>query len=521
MIPPDDQWRRTDARMIGLTTVTRLGSLAIPVLVVVLRLSEDEDQTWSLRLAVGGAVLAVGSAILSWHATRYRFDATRLQVRRGVLRRTVLTAPLDRIRTVDLEAPLLHRALGLAKVTIGTATGSDSITLDSLSRAQSAELREQLLRWGRGASSALVTEAATTTPDDDTSPLPARENPATRAADLPAVAHPAPRADDGVVLARLDPHWVRYAPTGLLGGAATTVALLAALWGFARDTALPRRVLDALPGSTAAAIVVVLIVVVAAGMLMATGTWVSSWWGATLTREPGGTLHLRRGLMTTSSTTLEEARIRGVRLAEPPIARLLTGASLHALSSGTGSAGEVQLLPTCPRDVATAVGHQVLLPSPGNDPMTVPTRGHGPVARRRLLIRAVIRAAVLTGLVWALASWRDWTPAWPVIVGAQVAWFGLLAELTHRHRGHALDDEHLVVTSGALWRTRVVLQTRGIIGWTIGQTLLQRRAGLATLTAATSAGPGFVTVEDVPLEDAVALVAQATPDVWERVRATV
>lgn len=187
---------------------------------------------------------------------------------------------------------------------------------------------------------------------------------------------------------------------------------------------------------------------------------------------------------------------------------------MHALAAGVGTEGEVQLLPTCPRDVATAVGHRVLRPPPGSDPLSVPTRRHGPVAHRRVLVRAVIRVATLLALLWALAAWRGWTPAWPVLVVALLAWFLLVAELTHRHRGWALDGGNLVVTSGALWRTRVVLQTRGILGWTVEQSLLQRRLGLASVTAATAAGAGAVGVEDLPLEDAVALVTQATPEVW-------
>jgi putative membrane protein len=43
----------------------------------------------------------------------------------------------------------------------------------------------------------------------------------------------------------------------------------------------------------------------------------------------------------------------------------------------------------------------------------------------------------------------------------------------------------------------VALQRRGIIGWTVRQSVFQRRAGLATVLATTAAGSGAYAVRDV------------------------
>ena len=51
----------------------------------------------------------------------------------------------------------------------------------------------------------------------------------------------------------------------------------------------------------------------------------------------------------------------------------------------------------------------------------------------------------------------------------------------------------------------------GIIGWTVRQTLLQRRAGVATLIAATAAGVKRYQVIDVPAELAWTIAAEASP----------
>ncbi|KGM13389.1 PH domain-containing protein [Cellulomonas bogoriensis] len=523
MIAQDGQWRRTAGRMVLIIVVGRIASLALPVVFIATR----QDGWWSLVAAAVGAVLAVVSAVLSWLVTLYRFDAERLQVRRGLVARTTLTAPLDRVRTVDLEAPLLHRALGLAKVTIGTGTSTDRITLDSLDKTHSAVLRDQLLAArhlatgvepvGSGPSAATDPTGASDLPAV-THDVPAHDGfhhdgtgPATQAPAAPGPPTPAP---EPTVLARLSLGWVRFAPASMVSGAVVLLMILGAVWFATRTTAITTRLVGALPGVAWVAVLVMASLLLVGGMLMSTLTWVTTWWGATLTREPGGTLHLRRGLTTTTSTTVEEARIRGVRLVEPLLVRWLRGANLQAWATGVGAGGTVNLLPTAPREVATAVGRSVLEPPPGPDPLTVRTRRHGRVAHRRLFIGAVIDTAVLLGLAWLVAAWRGWEPPWALLAAGLLAWSGTVAQLEHLWRGYALVGEHLVVTTGALRHRRVVLQTRGVLGWAISQSVLQRRVGLATLTATTAAGPGFVRIRDVTLADAQALAVAATPDMW-------
>lgn len=64
--------------------------------------------------------------------TLYRIGETQIEVKRGLISRTVLTAPLDRVRSVDLTSPLIHRALGLTKVTVGTGSHDTDLELDAL-----------------------------------------------------------------------------------------------------------------------------------------------------------------------------------------------------------------------------------------------------------------------------------------------------------------------------------------------------------------------------------------------------
>jgi putative membrane protein len=68
-------------------------------------------------------------------------------------------------------------------------------------------------------------------------------------------------------------------------------------------------------------------------------------------------------------------------------------------------------------------------------------------------------------------------------------------------------------------RQRVSLDAEGIIGWTVRQSFFQRRAGVATVVAATPAGAGHYEVIDIPEELAWSLIEAVTPgcaDSWTR-----
>ncbi len=83
----------------------------------------------------------------------------------------------------------------------------------------------------------------------------------------------------------------------------------------------------------------------------------------------------------------------------------------------------------------------------------------------------------------------------------------LLAVDRSRALGHRVDAEWLVARAGSLDRRRDCIAAAGIIGWTVRQTLLQRRAGVATLIAATAAGVKSYRVIDVPAELAWSIAA--------------
>ena len=50
--------------------------------------------------------------VVPWLTTTYRVSDGQFQRRGGLLNRRQVTAPLDRVRSVDLDSDLLHRLLG-------------------------------------------------------------------------------------------------------------------------------------------------------------------------------------------------------------------------------------------------------------------------------------------------------------------------------------------------------------------------------------------------------------------------
>jgi putative membrane protein len=509
--PDPDGWQRLDVRNLLLDPIKAVGQFLVPAIIALVGLSSRRGELpwWSLPVVVLGAV-ALG--VLPWLTTSWRVTPTQFQKRSGLLNKRTSTAPLDRVRSVDLEASLLHRVLGLAKVQIGTGVDDDRITLDAISRERAAALRSELLARRGGVPLATGGPAQ---PDGALATEPdASPRPATGAspAAVPAVE---------TQLAAIDWSWLRFAPFSL-----TRLVLLAGLAGLLAQFADDLPFLDQEHLSsgwrwlTSFAIWLVVVLATLGGLvvwlLVSVTGYVVQWWDLRLTRGQGS-LHLAAGLFTTRAISVEETRVRGVELREPLLLRVVGGGELSTLATGVGSGGVTRILPPCPRPVCVAVGDDVLA-APGR--LTVPLHPHGPAARRRSHLRrarGTLALAALTVLPVVLTdvSWLGWwLPVAVLVVGLPLG--AALAEAAYRNLGHALvvaPDPHLVVGDAEVARVRTVLEADGVIGWVLTETWFQRRVGLVDLAATTAAGAERVVVRDVPRETAIRLADRTTPGV--------
>jgi putative membrane protein len=457
----------------------------LPLLAGVLVAGSSSGRSALWGLAGTGVAIVLG--LLRWFTTSYRVAAGRVQVRRGLLRRRVLSVPLDRVRTVDVSASPLHRVLGLVRVTVGTGLSdrrSDGgLRLDGLSAAEAARLRTELLHR----------------PDR---------------AGAPSVAP----AEELLVLA--PPAWARYGPF-TLSGFVTVFVVVGFAWRVVSEAHVdPRRLgplaaryapLAALPLWLDVLLVALALLVVV--VCASTVAYVLAFQGFRLVRSAGGALQVTRGLVTTRSTTIEERRLRGVEISETLLLRAVRGARCIAIATGLrvgrgAERGGTLLLPPAPREEARRVAAAVLRAS---EPVTVGLARHGPRAYRRRYTRLLAAWVLVTALLLALPLLAP-APAWTWEVSPVLLPLGLaLAHDRYRSLGHALAARTLVTSRGSLVRRRCMLTCDGIIGWNLDQSFFQRRAGLATLVATTAAGRQQYAVQDVPLDEAVRIADQALP----------
>lgn len=483
------EWQRLSPRMLAVHPVHEVVR-QLPVLVGSLVLgSATGNGAWPLA-ALG---VTVGVGLSRWFFTTYRIDDENVALRTGMLRRRSISVPRNRIRSVQTDSRLLHRVLGLTVLKVGTgheSRGRSAFALDAVPAAQVPRLRAALL-------------AESAVPETTDRPT-------------------------GRVLAAWHPSWLWYAPLSFSGllmiGAAVGVAYQSGL-----GVTIQQRVAQA---GTEAAHRTGVVVAVSVGvfgflalsvLLAVLWSWLT--YGNLVLRrqtERGlperlchGVLHLRYGLVRVREFTFDMRRFRGATLREPLLVRALRGARLDAVMTGVHGEGESSvLLPPCPARTCRTLLADLI------DDMAVlkpPLRSHGAAATRRRWTRALAVPAVSAGVlasanlvaappVWAWAGWAAVTAA-----------CALLAVDRARSLGHRVGDGWLVARAGSLERRLDCIACAGIIGWTVRQSLLQRRAGVATLIAATAAGRKRYHVIDVPADLAWSVAAAASPWVADSV----
>nr|WP_221379226.1 PH domain-containing protein [Actinoplanes polyasparticus] len=477
-------WRRLDRRAVPVAAIFMLGVAVVagvPTAVGLADISVAVALGWVLP---GAVVIVVAGTLAEWlrlRFSRYRIGPDRVELHTGMLIRNRRSLQRDRIRTVDVTANPLLRVFGLVSVRIGTGEHAEkgTVRLGPVTRATGDELRRTLLDRSAAAGA-------------------------------------------GGTLAVLDPAWIRYAPLSfvapLLGFSAVGGLLNVADW-FGLSGGLVEWTIDRLSGlGVLGGIAVLVVAALVTGAIGALGLWAERWWGYRLEREPGGTLRVRRGLLTTRSISVEEQRVRGVEVVEPLGNRLAGAARVDVVATGMATGVEQDkaqhstLLPPAPgalaRRVAADVVREPVAPTEAAhlSPHPVAARGRrlswalgGVLAGELpLIVLGLLVTDVLLHLAWITA-----TVAVPVAVA--------LALDAYRSLGHGIHGEYLVARSGSVRRSTVALQRRGIIGWTVRQSLFQRRAGLITVRATTAAGSGAYAIRDVAAGAGIDVADAAVP----------
>ncbi|MFB9724583.1 PH domain-containing protein [Planobispora longispora] len=470
---PDDGWERLDARTVGVGLSWLIGP-SIPATAAVVTVGPSARTVIPLAtlLVVLAGIAAQG--VLRHATTRYRVTDERVEIRSGLLFRRHRSVPRDRVRSVDATAGPVHRLLGVTAVRIGAGEREAGLRLDAVSRARAERLR---LLSGRESATPADTALVTVSP-----------------------------AWIGFALLSSWTPLIGLAPFGAFFRALEIFGVEPAEVGFLRDaweaaTRLPPVAVAGFAVGT----------VLAIGLLGALLLHTEVWWRFRLTREADGAYRVRRGLLTTRSSSLQESRVRGVEVAEPLPLRWGGGARLNALVAGVDPDDREErtsaaLLPPAPRRAALRVAEQVL----GAPVLETPLRPHPRAALRLRVSRVVWGAALPAAPLAGLGLWVGWIPdaLWLLAPACLLVTLPLAAG-AYRSLGHGVSGRYLITRHGAARRRTTALRRDAVIGWTVSRSPAQRRRDLMTLTAATSAGTHRV--KDVGVGQGLAFAEEAVP----------
>ncbi|MGW5878016.1 PH domain-containing protein [Nocardiopsis terrae] len=475
--------------------------------------------------------------LLRLRATRYRVTPERMEMRSGIIAKAYRSIPRERVRSVDVAAPIYVRIFGLCSVTVGTgesagAGGTDQLQLLYVTAGQGERLRRELLR---------------------------RAAPATGSPDGGEGTGEEEAEDEGTELVRLNPRWFAYAPatTATLGVGLGVIAALIGLnaqtgghgWQWISEQAdLPsaQEMSSFVMGRLLVVLPVTLLGLLLSGVVVLVATAVETWWDYRLLREQDGTVRLRRGLLTSVSLSVEGRRLNGVVLHEPFVLRSVGGASIRAVATGL-SAGDAQkteaksrLSPAMPVRRARELGAALMRES--DSALDVPLARHPKAALRRRFTRAALGSVAVLALAGVLAwaqqlateSWwnvlqeteaefmpvplispsAEAAPGWGWIAAALLGVVAAFWYAVGSYRGlaHGLHPGYLVVRKGMAVRDTVTLERSSVIGWRVTRSPFQRRLGLADVSATTASGEGLYTAQDVGLGQGLAWADEAVPD---------
>ncbi|MEU8814571.1 PH domain-containing protein [Actinoplanes sp. NPDC048796] len=466
-----DGWRRLSVRVVYMDLIRAAISCGVGYLGAVA--FNDGGPVWALVAGSVAGFLGALSDLVRWLTTRYRVTSTAVEMRSGWAAKRHRTVARDRIRTVDSSAKLVPRLFRLRVVHIGSGEQASSFTLNALDSGHAARLRRELL---------------------PSEPVSAEE---------PAA---------GNALARLRWQWVPLNMVSAWGPIVVAGPLFALYWflrPFGVDLVSVGR--DALgwdSRSLTANLLLCAVIVYPLGVAASAAAFLAENWGFELARE-GDALVTRRGLFTTHTLQRDDRRMRGLAFREPLAWRWLRLTETSVVTTGlrqTADAPSGALLPRLRMAEAREIAAQ-LLPD-GRRPLEAELLPHPLGALRRRLGWAV-GGPVLASIV--LLFFEGWF--WPLaLLPITLA----LAVVAYRSLGHALDGPYLVVRRGALSRNTVALRRGAVIGWTLRQSLPQRWGGRMTVGIATAAGERHYEAPDMSVEQALAFVSGATPELAAR-----
>lgn len=148
VLPPGaDDDRMLERRVVLVWRLALLPALVPPTVALGLLIRFLPVPGWLIAVPTAAlAALAVGPLqTLRWRRWSWRLTETAIELRSGVLTRRHTVVPYFRVQQIDvLEGPL-ERLLGIATLTVTTASAGGSVSLPGLPAATAPTVRGELL----------------------------------------------------------------------------------------------------------------------------------------------------------------------------------------------------------------------------------------------------------------------------------------------------------------------------------------------------------------------------------------
>lgn len=465
----------------------QLRQFILPLLALLIFGRGDRNELWPL-VAVG--VLAA-LAVWRYYTYRFRIDSDSLQIRSGVLQRSLRQIPFARIQNVALHQSLLHRIFGVAEVRLESAGGVKPEAEMRVLKLEDAMALEAIVRRSRsGAARAGV--------------------------DASAGATPTAQHDTGEELLRLS--FADVVRVGLISNRGMVVVggAFAAVYqmnGKAVSSAIEHwgrtlfGVVDEYSrGHEAMTLISIALFLFVVLRLFSVLLAILQYSGFRL-EEHGRRLTLERGLLTRLRTSTPRRRIQAWTLTEGVLHRLLGRRTLEVSTAVLDNGSDQQ--PRSLRDiapVATPEHCDALI-------RHLAPRMRWPVAEWRPLHRGTGWRLFAPHVFWATlvgagVSWNFGLRLGLPVAGLWLAWAAYIAWQHARHSGHAMDDVLIATRTGWWSRTWRFAEIGKLQAVRLSRSPADRWFGTATLLLDTAGGHAMgdpLRMRFVPVDEAYAL----------------
>ncbi len=421
-------------------------------------------------------------AVLRYWFFRFRITEDRILIRQGILKKTALDLPLDRIQAVNIQRSLTDRMLGLVTVSVDTAgSGAVEAVIPSVKRAFADRVRAQV---------AAARRERRASREDGVSPGHPPETHLAQAVDETEspgeVMMKLPRGDIvRIGLRLLGDSSVAVLPVALLArDPRDLLRYLAGQWGFLEPISREEVPHD-LVSNLAELIFRVGFIAALLALTAALGIYSAfkTWYGFRLYRD-GAVYRTRAGLFTQREVVVQSVKVQQATLFQNLVDRSFRRFRLTV--QPVSDEAEVLVIPLLRARTAEVLRAELFGPEGGGLTLLPHSRAMvrvsahfiGALTLKIAAAPALSIPAVVFLFTGPSAGWAEFSVIWALI------WTfagGIIALQRWRRWGYLHDDDGMAVRSGFVARKVDAFLFRKVQSATVKQSPMQRMRGLATL----------------------------------------